>query len=376
MGFEVPQNKSSKRAQRLGVRARRLRGGQRAAGALLLALLVVSLTAATVVARPLGTGSSAIPALEPAPTVASITPSEGPAAGGTEVKIKGTGFVEPATVTIGSAATSVHVVSETEITAKTPAHAPGAPEVVVEDSHGKSTAGPTFTYLAAPTVASVSPSSGPESGGTSVTITGENLAGATEVRFGASAATSVTINSSTSITATSPAGSGKVDVTVTTAGGTSTTSPADAFTYLPPPPPKEKEPPPPAPPPAAATCKMQPIFLTIERKRKGKARPKITAGQLRVTVTCTDSASVGLAGRLSVIGKKPKRGKASKKTYILGPSTVSTAKGVGVVVALKLPLNTVVKLVAKAKESVRITLTATSAGGSSHNGVIIKQLKV
>jgi hypothetical protein len=122
---------------------------------------------------------------------------------------------------------------------------------------------------------------------------------------------------------------------------------------------------------------MKPIFLTIERKHKGKARPKITAGQLRVTVTCTDAASVSLAGRLTMpVGKKPKHGKQHTKAYNLGPTGAGVAKGVSTVIPLKLPLNTVVALVAKAKESVRITLSATSAGGLSHNSVSIKQLKV
>ena len=91
------------------------------------------------------------------------------------------------------------------------------------------TGGPT---LAAPTVTSVSPTSGPAAGGTSVTITGTGLTGATAVKFGATAATGVVVNSATSVTATSPAGTGTVDVTVTTPGGTSATSAADHFTYV------------------------------------------------------------------------------------------------------------------------------------------------
>jgi len=85
----------------------------------------------------------------------------------------------------------------------------------------------------APAVTSVSPASGPESGGTTVTIRGVGLAGATAVKFG-SATASVTADSATSITATSPAGTGTVNVTVTTSEGTSATNPADEFTYLPP----------------------------------------------------------------------------------------------------------------------------------------------
>ena len=57
----------------------------------------------------------------------------------------------------------------------------------------------------APTVTSISPTSGPATGGTSVTITGTNLSGASAVRFGTTASSSVTVNSATSITATAPA---------------------------------------------------------------------------------------------------------------------------------------------------------------------------
>jgi hypothetical protein len=81
-------------------------------------------------------------------------------------------------------------------------------------------------------VTSVSPNSGPTTGGTSVTITGTNFTGATAVKFGSTAATSFVVNSATSITATSPAGVlGAVDITVTTSAGTSATSSADQFSY-------------------------------------------------------------------------------------------------------------------------------------------------
>src|ERR1019366_2401572 len=68
-------------------------------------------------------------------------------------------------------------------------------------------------------------------GGTTVTITGTNLTGATAVKFGATKAV-VTADSATSITVTSPAGSaGPLYITVTTINGTSTISAADLFTY-------------------------------------------------------------------------------------------------------------------------------------------------
>ncbi len=91
------------------------------------------------------------------------------------------------------------------------------------------------TYYTAPTVTGINPNSGPITGGTSVTIIGTNLGGATAVHFGSSVAT-ITSNSASQIVATSPPGTGTVNVTVTTPGGTSPTLAADQYTYIAPPP--------------------------------------------------------------------------------------------------------------------------------------------
>jgi hypothetical protein len=84
----------------------------------------------------------------------------------------------------------------------------------------------SFTVTAPPPVLSaVSPSYGAAAGGTTVTVTGANLTGATSVSFGGVVATNLTVVSATSITATTPAhAAGPVSVAVTTAGGTSTLS--------------------------------------------------------------------------------------------------------------------------------------------------------
>ena len=88
-----------------------------------------------------------------------------------------------------------------------------------------------FTYIASPTVTSVSPNSGPTAGGTAVTITGTNFAAGATVTFGANNATNVVVVSSTSITATTPAGSaGPVTVTVTVNGQGAGLS--NGFTYI------------------------------------------------------------------------------------------------------------------------------------------------
>ncbi len=66
------------------------------------------------------------------------------------------------------------------------------------------------------TVASISPKTGPSSGGNTVTITGTNFVEGAGVTFGGAAASEVHVKSSTSLTAVAPAGKGKVTLTVTT----------------------------------------------------------------------------------------------------------------------------------------------------------------
>jgi hypothetical protein len=86
----------------------------------------------------------------------------------------------------------------------------------------------------APTVSSVSPSSGPATSTTPITITGTNFGSGAVVMFGSNAATNVVLVNSTTITATAPAGTvGPVSVTVTLNGQSGTLS--NGFTYNPPP---------------------------------------------------------------------------------------------------------------------------------------------
>ncbi|WP_197081923.1 IPT/TIG domain-containing protein, partial [Silvibacterium bohemicum] len=166
------------------------------------------------------------------PTVSSVSPSSGVAAGGTAVTITGTNFATGATVKFGTAAaTNVVVVSATTITATTPAGSAGASTVTVtvNGQSGSLTGG--FTYIGQPTVSSVSPNNGPTAGGTAVTITGTNFATGATVTIGGAAATSVVVVNSTTITATTPAGSaGASTVTVTNVGSQSG-SLASGFTY-------------------------------------------------------------------------------------------------------------------------------------------------
>jgi serine protease len=119
------------------------------------------------------------------------------------------------------------VLSATSITAVAPAHAAGAVDVTVTGPGGTATKTNGYRYVASLT--SLTPTTGPAAGGTSVTITGIGLTGATSVRFGSATATNVVVIDDTQVTATSPSGAGTVSVSVVVGGGT--VSLPSAFTY-------------------------------------------------------------------------------------------------------------------------------------------------
>ena len=173
-------------------------------------------------------------AAAPSVIVSAVSPNAGPLAGGTGVTVTGSGFTGATAVTFGTTAATFTVVSDTSITATSPAASAGAVDITVTAPGGTSatSSADQFTYTAAPTVSAVSPTAGPSAGGATVTVTGSGFTGATAVTFGTTAATSFTVASDTSITATSPAvAASTVDVTVTGPGGKSATSSADRYQF-------------------------------------------------------------------------------------------------------------------------------------------------
>jgi hypothetical protein len=85
-----------------------------------------------------------------------------------------------------------------------------------------------------PTVTGVKPTSGPDTGGTSVTVAGTHFTGASDVKFGSTSAVSFTVNSDESLTAVAPEEvAGSADVRVTTSGGTSPIAAKDKFKFTP-----------------------------------------------------------------------------------------------------------------------------------------------
>ncbi|WAP57756.1 IPT/TIG domain-containing protein [Streptomyces sp. S465] len=177
-----------------------------------------------------GTGTGPATAVASPPAISSVSPAAGSPGGGTLVTLTGSNFTQATAVRFGpTLASSFTVVSATRITAVAP---PGSGTVLITvTTPGGTSNGVAYSYTATPvpSLTGVSPAQGPASGGTTVTLTGGNLLGATAVRFGAVSASSFTVVSATQITAVAPPGSGTVQVTVVTPGGTSN---GVAFTYV------------------------------------------------------------------------------------------------------------------------------------------------
>ena len=143
----------------------------------------------------------------PPPVLTTINPTTGPAAGGNQVVLTGTGFTYTTQVAFGTGnLASFSVTSDTTITATAPP-GPGGPANVTVTGPGGTSSPTVYTYVgsATPAITNLTPNAGPISGGNTVTITGSNLANVTSVLFGTISATSFTVLSSTAINVIVPA---------------------------------------------------------------------------------------------------------------------------------------------------------------------------
>lgn len=174
-------------------------------------------------------------------TVSSISPTYGPASGGTPFEITGTNFIAlNLAVTIGGVAVTDAVrVSSTKITGTTPVFTDGNASLdVVVSMYGAANAaltlGEAFTKRRVPVVTSLNVTKGPIAGSTTVQVTGQYFVSAT---YGTNTVVldgqdvACTYVSSTRVDFTTPAhAAGAVTLAVRNVGGTSNTL-ANAFTY-------------------------------------------------------------------------------------------------------------------------------------------------
>lgn len=174
------------------------------------------------------------------PTVTKLKPTNGPVTGGTSVTITGTNFIGATAVKFGSTNASSFAVSTvkgvTSITAVSPPMAAGIADVTVTTPGGTSAISSADRFKFLPTVSGLSPNSGSQVGGTSVTVSGTGFAlgkTATIFKFGGTKkATSVNCIATTECTVVSPAHAvGTVDVKATVNKVSSAKTAADQFTY-------------------------------------------------------------------------------------------------------------------------------------------------
>jgi hypothetical protein len=116
--------------------------------------------------------------LAPRPTLVAVAPTVGPAAGGTEIVVEGTDFIEPIAPSRGSDLLLDGQIipstwqSATEMRATLPHHDPGVAILTVANGSAVTEQMMYFEFIPAPILRAASPLSGPMTGGTPISITG------------------------------------------------------------------------------------------------------------------------------------------------------------------------------------------------------------
>ena len=178
----------------------------------------------------------------PVPAISTVSPTGGPAGGGTTVYISGSGLTGTTQVSFGTHTAPWSVINDGLIRATSPSGTAGTSvDVIVTTPGGTATAPSAFAYSGAapptPVVTAVSPNSGPAYGGGTVFISGSGFLGATGVAFGTTSPHGFSVIDDNLIEDSGPSGqadasiSTTVDVRVTTPGGTSGITNADKYTY-------------------------------------------------------------------------------------------------------------------------------------------------
>ncbi|MFJ4849536.1 MULTISPECIES: IPT/TIG domain-containing protein [unclassified Streptomyces] len=210
-------------------------------GTRLATIVSVTPTSVTVIA-PSGSGAVSVTVTTPggtsnplpfyyigAPFKQSISPTGGSTAGGETVTINGTGLYTASSVAFGANSAVPTVVSDGQITVTAPAGSPGSVSVSVTTVGGTNN-GFSYTYFDAPTLTTLTPTQGPASGGTSVTLVGTALTSTTAVTFGGVPAPFSVINGNVVSAVAPPGTAGAVDVVLTADGGSATAT--GAFSYV------------------------------------------------------------------------------------------------------------------------------------------------
>jgi len=199
-------------------------------------------TAASVTPSPAGPADKFTFVMPSPPSIVAVEPARGPATGGTQTVIYGSGFSGATSVSFGTNAAGFFVGDDEHVFTNTPPGNPGPVTVKISTPAGLSgaSAGSTFTYLqpSPPAVSAVSPNHGTAAGGTNIFISGSGLGGATSVQVGNAILQRFQffVQDDGLIQAVTPAqhtNPSTVDVRVTTQAGVSAINANDQFTFTP-----------------------------------------------------------------------------------------------------------------------------------------------
>ena len=268
------------------------------------------------------------PPVNTTPTVTGLSPSSGSRVGGQTVTITGSGLSNTSTVDFGSAAaTNLRQESDSQVTVTAPSGT-GTVDVTVKTPNATSATGSAdrYVYAPPPSLSGIAPSSGPQAGDTTVTITGSGLASASTVHFGSTPATNVRPVSDSELTATAPPGAGTVGITVSSTDGTSG---AIGYTYSPTPSgssptPSGSSPPPSTSPPVAH---LTDVTMRITGALRYRLRASVSARVVRIARD-RHGRLVAVRARLSVRGVK---GATATLVYSLAKSREAWAGSIHVI---------------------------------------------
>ena len=167
-------------------------------------------------------------------TIGGVSPTSGPARGGTLISMTGTGFAgAPSVLFNGVPPTELLVRASSLLTMRTPPGVTGPVTITVANSEGATVSlARAFTYDSGGLeVSGISPGGGPVAGGSVVRISGNAFTPEAAVTFGGAPARDVVVVNSTMITAVSPVqAAGTVSVTVANRGEASASMPR-GFTF-------------------------------------------------------------------------------------------------------------------------------------------------
>ncbi|WFB09936.1 beta-propeller fold lactonase family protein [Streptomyces sp. LX-29] len=160
------------------------------------------------------------------PVIHTLSSPSGPMSGGSSLTITGRRFVGVRQVWFRNVAVVPTVVSDTVMTVVIPPSAVARTVSVHTANRGGVSNSTSYTYISAPAITSISPTSGSRAGFRSVNIFGTSLSQVVSTTFGGNPAVTFKVMGDTKIQAITPAGTpGPAAVVVTTSTGATATSP-------------------------------------------------------------------------------------------------------------------------------------------------------